>query len=73
MPWTDTFDMLNVARSTFSQYRSAVKWHSTVRLQTLLTEQDQFQRSLGHSRAWYRAVKILQEALGASRDLYVVL
>lgn len=69
MPWTDTFDMLNVARSTFSQYRSAVKWHSTVRLQTLLTEQDQFQRSLGHSRAWYRAVKILQEALREHQEI----
>lgn len=69
VPWVDTFDMLNVARSTFSQYRSAVKWHSSSRLQTLLTEQDQFQRSLGHSRAWYWAVKTLQEALWEHQEI----
>ena len=69
MPWTDTFDMLNVARSTFSQYRSAVKWQSSSRLQTLLTEQDRFQRSIGHSRAWYRAVKTLQEALWEHQEI----
>lgn len=69
VPWVDTFDRLNVARSTFSQYRSAVKWQSTSRLQTLLTEQDQFQRSLGHSRAWYRAVKTLQEALWEHQEI----
>ena len=69
MPWTDTFDMLNVARSTFFQYRSAVKWQSSSRLQTLLTEQDRFQRSLGPSRAWYRAVKTLQEALWEHQEI----
>lgn len=63
MPWTDTFDMLNVSRRTFSQYRSAIKWNSTQTLRKLLKEQDQLQRSQGLNNDWYRTVQKLQDAL----------
>ena len=63
MPWTDTFDMLNVSRRTFSQYRSAIKWNSTQTLRKLLKEQDQLQRGQGPSNDWYRTVQKLQDAL----------
>ena len=63
MPWTDTFDTLNVSRRTFSQYRSAIKWHSTETLQALLKDQDRLQRSQGLNNDWYRTVQKLQDAL----------
>lgn len=61
IPWTDTFDMLNVAKSTFSQYRSAVKWGCIARLTTLSAAQDQMQRTQGQSLQWYRDVIALEE------------
>lgn len=61
IPWTDTFDMLNVSKSTFSQYRSAIKWGCTGRLTKLLAAQDQMQRTQGQSLQWYRDVKALEE------------
>ncbi|MFS4552936.1 hypothetical protein [Comamonas resistens] len=61
IPWTDTFDMLNVSKSTFSQYRSAIKWGCTARLTKLLAAQDQMQRTQGQSLQWYRDVKALEE------------
>ena len=69
IPWTDTLDMLNVSRSTFSQYRSAIKWHSTETLQKLLKDQDQMQRSEGQGRHWYRAVQKLRDALDEFKEV----
>lgn len=61
IPWTDAFDMLNVSKSTFSQYRSAIKWGCTGRLTKLLAAQDQMQRTQGQSLQWFRDVKALEE------------
>ena len=69
MPWTDTFDMLNVSRSTFSKYRSAIKWHSTETVQALLSDQDRLQRGQGQNRHWYRAVQKLRDALHEFREV----
>ena len=69
IPWIDSFDMLNVSRSTFSKYRSAIKWHSTETLQKLLKDQDRLQRSQGQSRHWYRAIQKLRDALHEFREV----
>lgn len=69
IPWTDTFDMFNVSRSTFSQYRSVIKWYSTETLQKLLKDQDQIQRSQGQDRHWYRAVQKLRDALHEFKEV----
>ena len=68
-PWVAVFDMLNISKSTFSKYRTAVKWRCVSKLVQLLAEQDQVQRSRGHDAQWYASVQKLDELLHEYREV----